>query len=260
MTDLLEATYELDSIHPSPSTSSPNSSTLPHDETLEHLNHTLSLFYLSTVSRPPPSFDASHDRQNLHPAIHFVQEELVWGCVESLSHAALELIRSRDSPEPSSSPEREEVRTPAFDPPKYSDVLPEYDAGSQDGADEKPESSTPSAHHGDEKIQRDLDDVYDAIDRLYAVAPRLQDQCVELKASSSKEGKRQMELRREQEKKQELEKIWDLIERTHKGRRTDRQRADVWADAEEDMKDSNIRVSAWAESADDRNTRGFTKT
>ena len=188
----------------------------------------------------------------------------MWGRVESLCHAALEVLRMRmagddvEEADPSSGEEDQftEVETPrdsSLDPPEYSadntdgddGVLPDYEHGEQSSLREKGDGEAgDSATNGhrretvngrlsNEKMQRELDSVYDAIERLYTVAPRLQDQRVEMKPCTSKEGRRQAEIAREREKMKELEKIWGLIERTHRGRRTERQRADMWSDMED---------------------------
>jgi hypothetical protein len=81
----------------------------------------------------------------------------------------------------------------------------------------------------------ELDGLTEAIGRLHSVTPRLNDQRVELRASSSRAATLPTELRAraEREKMRELEMIWDQIERTHgKRRMRDGQRVDMagWED------------------------------
>ncbi|ORX36313.1 HECT-like ubiquitin-conjugating enzyme-binding-domain-containing protein [Kockovaella imperatae] len=237
LTELLEATYELESTQSFASSSAQlDPSSLPPGQVLEHLSHQLSSLYISTLSRPPPTFNQSIEPRDLHPAIHFVHEELVWSRVESLTHAALSMIRSGS--QENDSPEGEaEIATPvehAVDPPHYTldqpeESLPHYAPDDYDEAtDDKSESPHSMSDAADEKMHQDLMNVYDAIDRLHTVAPGYHDQRSELRPGLSQADRRQAEIRREREKMRELEKIWNLIERTHKGRQTDKQRAEIW--------------------------------
>jgi hypothetical protein len=89
---------------------------------------------------------------------------------------------------------------------------------------EIPESLRPSVPAPREKMMLELDGLTDAIGRLHSAIPRLNDQRVEMKASSSKTTITSPEItaRAERDKLRELEIIWEQIERTHgKGRMRD---------------------------------------
>ena len=73
---------------------------------------------------------------------------------------------------------------------------------------------TPSVPTSREKMISELDALTDAIERLYTVAPQLNDQRVQMRGSTSRS--RQLS---EREKMRELEEIWDRIERAHGKRR-----------------------------------------
>ena len=85
------------------------------------------------------------------------------------------------------------------------------------------------ASAGDEKSRMELDDVSNAIERLYAVAPQLANQRSQLRDAregSSSHGQTARE-RLERDKWRELEEIWEKIERAHKrGREAREQRAE----------------------------------
>jgi hypothetical protein len=131
-------------------------------------------------------------------------------------------------------------------PPRYSfdgqeeldlekGTLPDYANDQPPKIDQKmPNASTSSlplqsTSAPKEKMMLELDGLTDAIGRLHSVTPRLNDQRVEMRASSSKTPMtRDLRARAEREKIRELELIWDQIERTHGKRRMgDGQRVDM---------------------------------
>lgn len=115
--DLLEASYELETFHPSSAISSPIT---PPDDPAQATSPYLRLVHiLETVQRAaaqrPPRADISADEVDLlHPAVHAVREDLAWARVESLSHAVVQLVqRRRESP-------RASRALPARSPPPQS--------------------------------------------------------------------------------------------------------------------------------------------
>jgi len=190
--------------------------------------------------------------------VYAVREELAWARLESLSTAVVALVKERKEAQEISVPGIGEASgsAPLADdvPPRYSFEqrgsiseagLPTYAPGHQhdeNPTDEKTKSSvhtpvsasTPTSAPR-EKMLLELDGLADAIGRLHSVTPRLNDQRVEFRPSSSKSATMPADLRAraEREKVRELELIWDQIERTHgKRRMKDVQRVDMagWED------------------------------
>jgi hypothetical protein len=214
---------------------------------------------LQNVSRT-----SSTIRQNgegsLHPSVYAVREELAWERLGSLSRVVVALLRekreaqvSREavngdvniSAESQSSPHPPAAADDTL-PPRYSfdgqeeldpekGTLPDYANDQPPKIDRKlPNASTStlplqSTSVPREKMMLELDGLTDAIGRLQSVTPRLNDQRVEMRASSSKTPMtRDLRARAEREKIRELELIWDQIERTHGKRRMgDGQRVDM---------------------------------
>lgn len=100
--DLLEASYELETFHPSSAISSPV--TPPDDPTQVtspylRLIHILEAVQRAAAQRPPRADPTASEVDLLHPAVHAVREDLAWARVESLSHAVVQLVqRRRESP------------------------------------------------------------------------------------------------------------------------------------------------------------------
>jgi hypothetical protein len=191
---------------------------------------------LQNVSRPSPTIRQAGEG-SLHPSVYAVREELAWERLGSLSRVVVALLREKREAQVSRGVDDGNVNGDSQsspDPPAASDdtLPPRY---SFDGQEEKmpnastsavPLQSTPAPK---EKMMLERDGLTDAIGRLHSVTPRLNDQRVEMRASSSKTPMtRDLRARAEREKIRELELIWDQIERTHGKRRMgDGQRVDM---------------------------------
>ena len=242
LTELLELTYDLDS------------SELPsgHSDAegnLENSFHALkeSLDELQKAPRAPTG--AGEAETSLHPAIYAVREELHRARLDSLNNAIVSLVQERKDAAAqagNTSPNASRVSLDTVSmPPRYSfdddarvegsekATLPGYtdhvdnveppraDLGKQVKA---PESLQRAVSAPREKMMSELDGLTDAIGRLHSAIPRLNDQRVEMKASSSKTPMTSSDIRAraERDKQRELETIWEQIERTHgKGRMRD---------------------------------------
>jgi hypothetical protein len=258
LTELLEASYELDTFLPSPSYSELNTSTTSQalqdiDASFAALTEYLTALQ-SSASRRTPTGESLTAAAHIHPAINVVREELAWARVETLAHAVLEMVRGRgadqrSSNDPSSNWVSDEIAVNGTQeelPPRYSldgngpngHDLPSYDHESEaahsgwhtKGHDSKP-STSETAPPSQEKMLRELDEVTDAIERLAQLAPRLQNQRVPLRQPTSTcNGHEQgsaVRQRMEREKMMELEELWEKIERAHGKRRVGAdQRAD----------------------------------
>lgn len=100
--DLLEASYELETFHPSSAISSP---VTPPDDPMHvtspylRLIHVLETVQRAAAQRGPRSEPTASEVDLLHPAVHALREDLAWARVESLSHAVVQLVnRRRNSP------------------------------------------------------------------------------------------------------------------------------------------------------------------
>lgn len=212
---------------------------------------------LQNVSRPSPAI-RQNGEGSLHPSVYAVREELAWERLGSLSRVVVALLREKREAQVSreagnsigSSQASSDPHAAADDtlPPRYSfdgqeeldlekGTLPDYANDQPPKIDQKmPNASTSSlplqstsTSAPKEKMMLELDGLTDAIGRLHSVTPRLNDQRVEMRASSSKiPMTRDLRARAEREKIRELELIWDQIERTHGKRRMgDGQRVDM---------------------------------
>lgn len=254
LTELLEVTYDLESS---------NSVPLPSDEgnlesafqalagNLEDLQSSSNLRQRNVLSSASTNRDGNGDGSRLHPSVYAVREELAWARLESLSNVVVGLVKERKKVQATSVPDlvqasRSTLVNDGSLPPRYS--VDQRESGTEDGpptyaaehdhafSDEKvkmPEESRDAAPSSStaprEKMLLELDGLADAIGRLHSITPRLNDQRVEFRASSSKGATLPADLRAraEREKVRELELIWDQIERTHgKRRMKDGQRAD----------------------------------
>jgi hypothetical protein len=248
LTELLEVTYDLESSNTVP---------LPSDEgNLESAFQALAgnLEDLQSSSRQRDAgANGNGDAGQLHPSVYAVREELAWARLESLSTAVVALVKERKEAQETSVPGFGEASgsAPLADdvPPRYSFEqrrsiseagLPTYAPGQQHDESPTEEKAKSSVHTPvsastptsapREKMLLELDGLADAIGRLHSVTPRLNDQRVEFRASSSKSATMPADLRAraEREKVRELELIWDQIERTHgKRRMKDVQRVDM---------------------------------
>jgi hypothetical protein len=214
---------------------------------------------LQNVSRPSPTIRQAGEG-SLHPSVYAVREELAWERLGSLSRVVVALLRekreaqvsrgvddgnvigdSQSSPDPPAASDDTLPPRYSFDGQEELDLekgsLPDYANDQPPKIDQKmPNASTStlplqstSTSAPKEKMMLELDGLTDAIGRLHSVTPRLNDQRVEMRASSSKTPMtRDLRARAEREKIRELELIWDQIERTHGKRRMgDGQRVDM---------------------------------
>jgi hypothetical protein len=247
----LEVTYDLESSNANP---------LPTDEgnpgnAFQALTGRLE--ELRNVSRPSTT-TRQNGQGSLHPSVYAVKEELAWERLGSLSSVVVALIREKREAHEVRDPRNDGVsgdsepprNVPALEddtlPPRYSfdgqeeldlqkDSLPDYTNDQPPRLDHKLENASTSSlpiqstSAPKEKMLLELDGLTEAIDRLHSVTPRLNDQRVEMRASSSKTPMtRDLRARAEREKIRELELIWDQIERTHGKRRMgDGQRVDM---------------------------------
>ena len=244
LTELLEVTYDLDS----------NDLPTGHSDSegnLEDSFHALkqSLDELQNAPRAPNGIEGGET--SLHPAIYAVREELHWARLDSLSNAIVSLVQgrkdavgeggsgtiasmSRFSEDTMGMPPRysfdeEEARGQCSEKatlPGYTDYNDNAEPPRAELGKEKqaPETLGRSLSAPREKMMLELDGLTDAIGRLHSAIPRLNDQRVEMRASSSKTPMTSPEIRAraERDKQRELEIIWEQIERTHgKGRMRD---------------------------------------
>lgn len=242
LTELLEVTYDLDS------------SDLPtgHSDSEGNLEDSFlalkqSLDELQNAPRAPNG--AEGGEASLHPAIYAVREELHWARLDSLSNAIMSLAQERRGAAGQATTStiaagRSFEDTMAMPPrysfdeqargegsekatlPGYTDHVDHAEAARAELGKQKevPESLQRSVSAPREKMLMELDGLTDAIGRLHSAIPRLNDQRVEMKASSSKTPitAPEVKARAEREKLRELEIIWEQIERTHgKGRMRD---------------------------------------
>jgi len=214
---------------------------------------------LQNVSRPNTTVRQTGEG-SLHPSVFAVREELAWERLGSLSRVVVASLREKRETQVSRKADDGNVHAngesqsssdpPAatYDslPPRYSfdgqeeldlekGTLPDYANDQPPKTDQKTNNASTSAlplqstSAPREKMMLELDGLTDAIGRLHSVTPRLNDQRVEMRASSSKTPMtRDLRARAEREKIRELELIWDQIERTHGKRRMgDGQRVDM---------------------------------
>lgn len=245
LTELLEVTYDLDS------TDLPTGHS-DSEGNLEDSFHALKQSLDELQNAPRALNGADGGETSLHPAIYAVREELHWARLDSLSNAIVSLVQerkdavgqngsdtiastSRFSEDTMGMPPRysfdeEEARGQGSEKsslPGYTDHMdnatesPRTELGKQKQAPEPLERSVSAPR---EKMMLELDGLTDAIGRLHSAIPRLNDQRVEMRASSSKIPMTSPEIsaRAERDKQRELEIIWEQIERTHgKGRMRD---------------------------------------
>lgn len=251
LTELLEVSYELESLHPfqagAPST--PNMEPASLDDLVKQMEE------LQRIARRREGEEMLGSRKGqdggLHPAIGAVREELAWARIDVLSHAIIDLVNNRQHRPPASTPlngrehgvaglglSGHQDLPPSYtqhddttQPPQY---LQQYDAELSDShldeKDEKDDKATASSSlngsrqndhsfspAGREKLLADFDEMSNAIERLQTTNPRLEEQRSELRDRQRSRG--EIIARMERDKMRELEEIWKLIERTHGRRR-----------------------------------------
>lgn len=244
LTELLEVTYDLDSSDGSHVRHEPTDISL--EDSFEALEWCLADMQTATRGECDRTHSLSDRGASLHPAIYAVREELAWARLDSLSTAILAIVRDRRSfsdvddqmdgdvnrqnaAEEASLPPRysfdgtSDGRTEKADLPDYSDGPAERTALAETGSTSilrEKEAAGPlrrSVSAPREKMLLELDGLTEAIDRLHSAIPRLNDQRVEMRASSSRTSfiSPSVRARAERDKQRELEIIWDQIERTH---------------------------------------------
>jgi len=145
VSDLLEATYELETFHPSCSISSPH--TPPEDAGPASPFHSLLRVLVQVQAAaskrlPNPLVlpDTPSTSCDMHPAVSAVREELAWARVESLSQAVSQLVRERDQPTSS-------LAAQAL-PPKYR----RSERNSSEGSDSLKSLPPYNAHQNDSQL------------------------------------------------------------------------------------------------------------
>ena len=241
LTELLDVCYELEQLQPSlqdAQDSSPQSGTVtptiskveePYRNLSQHVTELQKAARLRLTVEPASVPGPSR----LHPAVGVVREGLAWARVDALTHAILELVKSRPSILVDT---QDGLLPPSYSQhdqhPNFADrhLPPDYDLESSEprplisekNRGKEPshitDISTPHVSTSGEKMMLEFDAVTDAIERLNAVAPRLQDQRVEMKAKSGLT-RAEVRARMEKDKMRELEEIWDRIEKAHGKRR-----------------------------------------
>lgn len=249
LTDLLEASYDLETFHPSCSISSPH--TPPEDG--EAASPYLSLIRVLTSvetaasNRSPNPLALADAPATASAAVAAVREELAWARVESLSHAVLQLVRERDLS--SLPPKYRRTERNSSEGSESFKSLPPYNDHHNDSEilESSPysvvmEKDKPITGAGDLKarleeeaalqeaerravrhskmgtILTDMDTVTHAIERLHSIAPQLQDQRVPLRPVSLRPVPKPA--------MSELDFIVDRINRTSGTTRLDDQRID----------------------------------
>ncbi|WVQ88089.1 hypothetical protein IAS59_001823 [Cryptococcus gattii] len=260
--ELLEATYELESLTPSPAGPALQEERgvgVVSGEIASLGNLTTQLDRLQSArvaSRPQtPIIGTYSDAAAPHPAMSMVRLELVWARLESLSLAIVELSRQRHQ----QSAENREASPPSYETyhdgshelPQYSEVNPDTSSASVAKSADLPKlkdnSRSPSSLEPSraqtcanrEKMLNELEAVTSAIERLYGVSPQLSNQRVELRpqAPSSAEGRhdrnneiadvKSNERVDEEQKMKELNEIWRQLQDVRRKREEmEGQRAD----------------------------------
>ncbi|KIR97441.1 hypothetical protein L804_05125 [Cryptococcus deuterogattii 2001/935-1] len=260
--ELLETTYELESLTPTPA-----GPALQEERgmgvvsweiaSLGNLTTQLDRLQSARVAPRPqtPIIGTYSNAAATHPAMSMVRLELVWARLERLSLAIVELSRQRHQ----QSAENKEASPPSYETyhdgshelPQYSEVNPDTSSASMAKSADLPKlkdnSRSPSSlglprtqtSANREKMLNELEAVTSAIERLYSVSPQLSNQRVELRpqAPSSAEGRHDRnneiagvkanERVDEGQKMKELDEIWRQLQDVRRNREEmEGQRAD----------------------------------
>lgn len=250
--ELLEATYELETFHPSSACCSPAT---PASEEQSDQSPFLALVHALLGAQAvvaqrqprnplaPPTSDTASD---LHPTIEIMREELAWARVVSLARTIVELVRARDReeheepPRLSAEPEADSLppkyrrsdrdsagsgSSRVSGPPAYKDyrddhVIGETTTAAPGKVDRKSAELMASPRSTLSRIApmlNDLDTVTHAIERLNHMAPQLDDQRIALRTPSQRRSKpKPLSLKQPNDARlRELDDIWDKIERAH---------------------------------------------
>lgn len=244
VSDLLEASYDLEAYHTSSTKSAPIAPFDRETSPFFRLDHVLSSSTNTAALRSQP--------RSPQEARRTVHEELTWARVQSLIDNVVQLVRERTERD------RQSQQTLAVSPPAYrqsvnslaSDCqslqsLPAYtdhehdemvvsesnDTGAKSKTSDDAKSRlaedgkdiSPMMHGMMTGILNDLDTVTHAIERLQAIAPQLQNQRVELRAGPSR--RRRLDStshlsqpQNERERMLELEDLWDKMDRVNSSR------------------------------------------
>ncbi|KAE8539769.1 hypothetical protein D1P53_003706 [Cryptococcus gattii VGV] len=257
--ELLEATYELESLTPTPAGPALQEERgvgVVRGEIASLGNLTTQLDRLQSArvaSRPQTPIIGTYSGAD--PAMSMVRLELVWARLESLNLAIVELSHQRHQ----QSAENREASPPSYETyhdgshelPQYSEVNPDTSSASLAKSADLPKlkdnskspsslgPSTTQTSANREKMLNELEAVTSAIERLYGVSPQLSNQRVEQRpqAPSSAEGRRNRnneiadvkanERVDEEQKMKELNEIWRQLQDVRRKREEmEGQRAD----------------------------------
>jgi hypothetical protein len=264
LTELLEATYELDHLRPSPAYEETDSRDPAHaagagadtgvEASFDALTEHLTRLAEQTSSPVAPARVTNGTAARLHPAIHAVRAELAWARVQSLSRAVLEMVHERDAEsEAEVSDDKEKAAASESHPPEYDETPPVYAAETKSPLASSSSIAPAQIEEGghSEKMMRELDDLTQAIVRLNSRGPRYADQRSELRprrsahllgsigtnaeAGPSRWPAAAPERVMEKQRMPELEEIWRKIERAHGKRRMRDQDVDLEAKGERRM-------------------------
>ncbi|KLT46039.1 hypothetical protein CC85DRAFT_310362 [Cutaneotrichosporon oleaginosum] len=251
--DLLEATYELETFHPSSACCSPATPAEEDGDQSPFLALVHALLGAQAVvaqRQPRPAPQNLSSETSEHP-VEVVREELAWARVETLARDIVDMVRARDDEDAPrfSSEEDDDVKSILSLPPKYrrserdsagsgssrvsgppaykdyrDDRVLGETASAVSGKDRKSgELSSPRSMHSAlssiAPILNDLDTVTHAIERLHTMAPQLDDQRIALRTSAQRRTKpapAPLSLKKPSEARlRELDDLWDKIERAH---------------------------------------------
>lgn len=259
--ELLEVTYELEDLTPSPAESVLQEErgeevVIGDSGSLENLTSQLDKLQAARVASRPqtPIIGTYSDASAIHPAIRIVRLEFSWARLESLSLAVVELSRQRyqqsTEDRETSPPSYETYHNGSQELPQYSEVNSHGSSASVSKLADSPtakddftsrsslESSRSRRPADREKMLNELEAVTSAIERLYSISPQLSNQRVEFRplARSSTEGRHHQnnetvdlkvdERVDEGQKMKELDEIWCQLQGAKKKRMED-QRAGV---------------------------------
>ncbi|OXB34620.1 hypothetical protein J007_05721 [Cryptococcus neoformans] len=259
--ELLEVTYELEGLTPSPAESMLQKErgeevVIGDFGSLENLTSQLDKLQSARMASRPqtPTIGTYTDASALHPAISMVRLELARARLESLILAVVELSRQRHQQSTknreTSPPSYETYHNGSHELPQYSEANPNASSASVSKLADSPtakgdfrsrsslESSRSRRSADREKMLNELEAVTSAVERLYSVCPQLSNQRVEVRPlarSSTKDRHHRNdetadlnadERVDEGQKMKELDEIWLQLQGA-KRKRMERQRADV---------------------------------
>lgn len=249
LTELLEVSYELESLNPPSHHAGPSKMRVTEIESLAGIVKQMEDLQVAAQRRDVGTTlrQSNGSHNGSHPAVLAVREELAWARIDILAHAIVELVSHRDDPPTNAStaagdeilhdegqaPNGHQGLPPSYtqhdddsEPPQYlhpyeatspSTIDKKGDTTEPDDVEKAPQRSTSLNGTGREKLLRDFDEMSIAIERLQKSSPQLDQQRSELRDRERNRG--EILQRMERDKMRELEEIWKLIERTHGRRR-----------------------------------------